>query len=532
MRISSLQIFNIANKSMADVNRELVKTQEQLSTGKRVLTPADDPVAATKILALTDEMAAIKQYQKNIDIAENNLSLEESTLGGVNNIIQRIQELAIAAGNTASLTGNEYRAIASEVEQRLDEMMNLLNTRNAGGDYIFGGYKSRQPPFEGNSTNGYRYIGDGGQQKIQVSINTAVDATDSGKELFLDVASANNTIQTSNSPNNRSNPPARINIGEVVDQLAYDEFYPKDMVVTFNSDSNITPPAKNFTISERSSGRVIMADVAYSSSEPIEVNGVRFRISGSPLSGSAAIPASLNFGASALPGAFDFSGANTQTFTVTVGKHTETLRLDANIADVNDLSNVLNDVANGNAAKLARLGITVTNQGFSMPKGVEFSVASGSAQIDTVMGFSTAIASKATNGVTAQAGDRFFIESTEKQSVLTTLARFKEAMQNYEEGPAGKAVIADVVASTLSNLSNAQTSVLNVVSRLGARVNTLDSTRELHLDTELVTNKILGDLRDIDYSEASTRLAAQSLILQAAQQSFIRVSQLNLFARL
>jgi len=206
---------------MADVNQAVVKTQEQMSTGKRVLSPSDDPVAATKILALSDELAAVEQYRKNIDIAQNNLALEESVLGGVTNVVQRMQELAIAAGNTASLTQSEYKAMASEVGERLDELVNLLNTRSPGGDYIFGGYKSRQPPFEGNATNGFRYIGDDGQQRIRVSNNTTVAATDSGKELFLDIDSSNKTIQPYSSPGNQSNPPAAMNIGEVIDQQAY-----------------------------------------------------------------------------------------------------------------------------------------------------------------------------------------------------------------------------------------------------------------------------------------------------------------------
>jgi len=67
---------------------------------------------------------------------------------------------------------------------------------------------------------------------------------------------------------------------------------------------------------------------------------------------------------------------------------------------------------------------------------------------------------------------------------------------------------------------------------LGARFNTLESTRDLHLDSELVMKDVLAELRDVDYAEAATRLSAQTMVLQAAQSSFIRVSQLNLFSQL
>lgn len=413
MRISSLHIFETARKSMANANEDIVKTQEQMSTGKRVLTPADDPVASTKILQLTDELSSVDQYLKNIDIAENNLSLEESVLNNINGIVQRMQEMAVKAGNTASLTPNEYQAMASEVATRLDEMLNLMNTKSAGGDYLFGGYKSQQPPFSGNSFAGYHYQGDEGRQHINVSANATVATTDSGKDLFMDVDSSQKTVTTSVSSANRSSPPVQISVGQVVDRQVYDEFYPQDMMITFNDPSDVAPPAQNYTVTERSSGRVLAANQSYIAGDPIQLNGVEVKVTGSP------VP-----------------------------------------------------------------------------------------------------------------GDRLFIDSTEKQDLLTTVSRFKNIMEAYDGSSESRETLESVVAETLDNLGNAQNSILDVQASIGARINTLDSTRDLHLDTQVLSKKVMSQLRDVDYAEASTRLSQQSLILQAAQQSFIRVSQLNLFSRL
>lgn len=533
MRISSQQMFNIARKSMADVSESVMNTQEQMSTGKRVLTPADDPVASTRILQLTDELSNIDQYMKNIDIAQNNIALEEALLNNVTGIVQRMQELAVAAGNTASLTANEYRAMASEVSTRLDELVNVLNTQNANGDYIFGGYKSSDKPFVGDSLTGFSYRGDEGQQFIKIANNTSLAATDSGKELFVDVDSAEKTVNTYPSPGNQSDPPVQISIGQIVDQAEYEKFYPEDIVITFNADSNLTPPGKNFTATERSTGRVIVANQAHISGEDITLRGVRFKIVGSPESGVPATPATRFFGNDSIPTfTANFTPPNNQSFTFAVGGRTETMRLDANITNVNDLVANLTDVANGNAGRLANLGVTVDSQGFHMPLGVDMYIANGSPAIDAVMGLDSANGSQSNDGEKARPGDRLFIESTEKQGMLTTLARFKEVMSSYDGSNEGKRIISEVVASTLNNLGNAQTSVLEVQSKLGARLNTLDGTRNLHLDTQLVSREIMSNLRDLDYAEAATRLSQQSLILQAAQQSFIRVSQLNLFSRL
>ena len=107
MRISSLHVFNIARNSMADATQAINKTQEQLSSGKKVLSAADDPVAATRIQQLNDTLANVEQYNKNITIAENNLSLEETTLNSATTLLQRVRELAVQAGNTGTLSTSE-----------------------------------------------------------------------------------------------------------------------------------------------------------------------------------------------------------------------------------------------------------------------------------------------------------------------------------------------------------------------------------------------------------------------------------------
>ena len=533
MRISSLQIFNIANNGMADANKAIVKTQEQLSTGRRVLNPSDDPVAATKIMQLTEELANIEQYQKNIDIATNNLVAQESILNGVNNLIQRIQELAVQAGNTATLSTNEYRALANEVDARLDELQNLLNTQNANGDYIFGGYKSGSEPFVGSASTGFRYVGDDGQQKIKVANNTEVASSDSGKSIFLDIDSGNNTVTTYASPANRSNPPVEISVGQVVDQALYDEFYPEDIIITFNANSDITPAGQNFTATERSTGRIIVENQRYSAGAAIEIQGVSVRLSGTPVSGTPATPATRLFGADSAPTfTIPIVAPATETFEITVNGRTRTLTIDSPVTNATELAAVLNDTGNGNAAILASLGLVVDTGGIRSESGANFRISGGSATLDAALGLSTSTQSNSTDGVRAVPGDQVFIDSSNKQDILTTLARFSQAMKDYDGSQDSRESLQDVVSSTLTNLGNAQTSVLEAMSVTGARFNTLESTQALHQDTELVSKELMSQLRDIDYAEAATRLSAESLVLQAAQSSFVRVSQLTLFSQL
>lgn len=533
MRVSTSEIFNVAHRGISDANSAMVKTQEQLSTGLRVLKPSDDPVASTKIMQLNENIARITQYTKNINSAENDLQLEETALNGVLSLIQRIQELSVQAGNTATLTPDDYKALASEVNSRLDEMLSLTNTRNANGDYIFSGYKGNTQPFVRLGEGQFEYRGDEGQKLIEISESVKVPVSDSGKGLFMDVVSAHPTVRTSVSAFNKSNPPITVGVGQIVDQAVYDNFYPNDMVVTFNHDSAVVPSAKNYTVTNRATGQILLANQPFVSGSKITVNGASFAIVGDPASGLPPSVATRSFGtdfAVAFP--FDFTGPAAETFEINVGGRVETFVLDANITNTADIAAALNNVGNGNAAKLQALGLTVTATGFAMPTGVNMTVGGGTGNISAVMGLDTVAGSSSVDGARAIAGDQVFIDGVDNQSILVTLARLADAMNSVTSDADSKMVLKAVVDATLTNLNNAQTRVLEKTSQLGARFNTVESTRELNLDTELVSKEILSELQDLDYAEAAGRLSKQELILQAAQATFVRISQLSLFDRL
>ncbi|UTA49469.1 flagellar hook-associated protein FlgL [Simiduia sp. 21SJ11W-1] len=533
MRVSTSEMFNVANRGISNANTAIVKTQEQLSTGLRVLNPSDDPVASTKIMQLNESIARISQFTKNINSAENDLQLEETTLDGVLSLIQRIQEISVQAGNTAILTPSDYLALAAEVDARLEEMLNLVNTRNANGDYIFAGYKGGTQPFERLGAGQFEYRGDDGQKFVKISESVKVPVSDNGKAIFMDIDSAQNTIRTSVSAKNTSVPPIQISVGQVVDQDLYNSFYPSDMTITFNADSAIVPAAKNFTVTNRATGEVLLANQKFVSGHAIEVAGVSFSIIGEPKSGLPAVNATRPFGVdSAAVFPFDFTAPADETFEINVGGRTETFVLDANVTSTADIAAILNNAGNGNAARLASLGITVTAAGFTMPTGVNFTIGAGSANINGVMGIDTVAGSTSANGARALAGDQAFVDAADNQDILLTLARLSDAMKTVTNSADSKMLLKSVVDNTLINLGNTQTRILEKTSQLGARFNTIESTRDLHLDTELVSKEMLSELQDLDYAEAASRLSKQELILQAAQSTFVRVSQLSLFDRL
>src|SRR5690606_32176202 len=139
-----------------------------------------------------------------------------------------------------------------------------------------------------------------GQLRLQASTSVTVAVSDSGKKLFVDIPSGHNTFVTSAGSGNKAVPPAVISVGEVIDQEAFDRLYPEDLQITFSKEGT----SVNFTVTERSSGKVLLPTQLYMPGDDIEVAGAKFKILGHPYAGSPAIPAELDFGA---VGAFNFA---------------------------------------------------------------------------------------------------------------------------------------------------------------------------------------------------------------------------------
>ncbi len=279
MRISTIQIYNQGINSIQDVTQQQQKTQQQLATGRRVLNPSDDPVASTRILELNQELSINNQFQRNIELAEGRLTLQDDRLGGINDVIQRIRELAVTAGNGA-LTADDLGSIAAEVEERLDQTAGLLNSRDATGEYVFAGFQGAVEPFQLTDSGAYRYQGDQGQRFVKIESSVSVAVTENGYDIFQNIPSYTNTFFTEASTSNQAVPPARISVGQITDQALYDAFYPEDMVIQFTTPTD-------FNIIEKSTGVTIQSNVPYSSNGPISVNGVQFEIVGAPVAGDS-----------------------------------------------------------------------------------------------------------------------------------------------------------------------------------------------------------------------------------------------------
>lgn len=207
MRVSTAQIFDSGTMGIQNNQSSLFKTQNQLSTGRRILTPADDPVGATQALVVTQSKQINAQYLENQDEARSHLNLLESNLSGVTEELQNIFERAVQAGG-GTLGTSDRSMIATELQARLLNLQSLANAQDGTGQYLYSGFQTQVKPFDltGNpgvgvpptfSLGGQQYIsysGDEGRRKLAVDASVDVDINLTGSEVFMRVKDSSGNL--------------------------------------------------------------------------------------------------------------------------------------------------------------------------------------------------------------------------------------------------------------------------------------------------------------------------------------------------
>lgn len=416
MRISTLQAFNNGVAGLQRNYANVTRTQEQISTGNRILTPADDPVASVRLLQLEQQQNVLNQYAENLTAAKNSLTQEEVSLNSANTILQRVRELAVQAGNGA-LSSKDRASIAAELQEREDELLGVMNTRNARGEYLFAGFQGKTQPFVRQADGSYAYQGDEGQRKIQIASSLDIPISDNGKKTFVNITDAGRLQATPTG----ALPGLRVGAPLVQDEVAF-------------SGTPAFPPG----------GIEIEFDT---------VNPQNYEIR------SIAPPAVLGSGT-----------------------------LDSDPAKQD---------------KLVFRGVVVNFDG--TPAGGEL----------------VQITPRQVGGVDVQ-----------KQGVLDSIAALRQALLDAPDTPNGNLQVRDAVALGLTNLDHAMVTLDSVRGEIGARLNIVETTQTDNEDVSLVNKSVQAQLRELDYAEALSRLSFESIVLEAAQQSYVKIAGLTLFSQM
>lgn len=195
MRVTYNAIANSILKNLSNNLTMLEKLQSQLSSGKKIIKPSDDPVSTSRIMELRSTLNTNSQYNRNIDFLETELNVADKALQNLSSAFSRIRSLAVR-GSSDSLSQEDRDAIAGEVNQIIDYIVQIGNT-DIGGRYIFGGYKTTSAPLE-RIDDTILYKGDNNTRQIEVSNSVIIEASPSGKSLFIDTEMFDTLISLKN----------------------------------------------------------------------------------------------------------------------------------------------------------------------------------------------------------------------------------------------------------------------------------------------------------------------------------------------
>ncbi len=532
MRISTAWSQQLGVNSMLAQQAKLTKTQMQLSTGLRVLTPADDPVAATRSLDLQESIDKTAQYQNNIATARARLNIEESSLAGAENVLYRAKELTIQALN-APLSENDRMSIKFEIDQLLDNMVGIANTKNANGEYIFSGDLSSVPAFAWNGdANAYVYQGGVTQRTLDIAPERRVADGDLGIDVFqlvtsvsqegdatfnaqtLDRRSIMDTLQTlSEALAGVYDIPQAAIVGSRFARYGYDYSAAN---VSFEL-TNDTPNTVQVDLTQNyASLQAVVDDInaqlAGSNMQAI-ANGNRLEFVSSTegrnssielTTGDAQFLADFGFAVGDIGTGIDLSGTVTgsktlsfpstyagspATFELVAGDGTTaTITLDDPYASLNDL---VSDIQ-------TQLDAPPMNGRIIIEPGANplsfVAVSDGTPAAVTINDVS--------GGFLADAG--------------------------FSDGQTGR-VFNATLDDVLSDLDSGLESLLQARTRVGARLNALDDQENQNEKFTVDMQSTLSEIQDLDYAEAISRFNLENTALQAAQQAFARVQNLSLF---
>ena len=270
IRVSTAERFLIGNQSINQDQSALMTTEAELSSGKQVNSPADNPVGAAQAALLTSDQSQLTQYGANQNQASLMLNNSSSILSQGINILQSTSSLLVQA-NSSTLSATDKTAIATQLQQQLNQLVGLANTGDSQGGYLFGGSNNSGPPFS-QSGNSVTYNGDNLPTSVQISQTRTEQMKYPGSTVFQQIPSGNGTFQTSVGSSNTGT--GLISVGSVTSPSA---------VTGDTYQVQFGAGGSTYSVFDTTTGSSTpVATGSYTSGANISVAGMQFQITGTP----------------------------------------------------------------------------------------------------------------------------------------------------------------------------------------------------------------------------------------------------------
>ncbi|WP_104911840.1 flagellar hook-associated protein 3 [Pseudomonas sp. LG1D9] len=539
MRISTEQYFNTTTARYTNNFSNVTKTQQQIDSGVRIQTAADDPVGAARLLLLQQQQDMLGQYAGNISSMKNSLNSEESVLDGINTALQRAGELALQVGGKGGggISDAERKAVAAEIGEIEKQVLSLLNSKDSSGHYLFAGGKSDTPPYARNSDGTYSYKGDETPLSLKVSDTLSMVVNDTGKSILEGTVNAGRT-QATGSVNDGK---VLVSSGIVTSPSNYDSSFtdgqPYKLTFISSTEYTVSDAAGNDITSQTPGNGKF--DATKEGSASVTVHGVTFDISQKlgdtkPGAEADAVYKDREFTLQSKPDSFSISRTPSNTSSAQLAGGTITSQADYGSTFPN--KGAVIKFTSSTAYEVYAQPITADSKPVSNGTVVPGTPAQpGPPPVLATPDSITAAGVKFDLTGAPDIGDQFAVGSNthKTQNALDTLSQLRQALETPSDGdPIAQAMVTDVVNSAITNIKTSMAQVDSVRGSIGARLNSLAIQETENTSMVLANKSTTAAIGDTDMATASVDLAFQKAMLEASQLAFVKISQLSLFSKM
>ncbi len=273
MRISTQQIFAQGSASISAQYSDMSHTRQQIATGRRILTPSDDPVASSAVLHASAAIAFNQRHADNQTAALATLNQSEVSLGAFGDGLQEARQALIAA-NSGSLNDADHRTVATQLDNLRGQLLGIANSRDGAGAYLFAGFNESGAPFALTAT-GASYAGDDGERQVEVAPQRQLAVSVNGASTFMRVPDGNGVFSVNAAAGNTGD--GIVDPGRVVNPAA----------LTGHQYRIAFTAAATYDVVDVTSGSTVSSGNAYASGNAISVAGMQMAISGAPAAGDS-----------------------------------------------------------------------------------------------------------------------------------------------------------------------------------------------------------------------------------------------------
>ena len=282
MRVSTSQFYLQSALQMSKKSSDVSDQMAHLSSGKRVHTAKDDAVQFGTLSGYKDSLANIEKYQRNIMQAQSHNNLQEVSFSDAEDVLNRIKEQMLQANN-GTMSTEDLQALADQTKNSFEQLLDIANTQNENGAYVFSGYQVEQQPFSQQVDGSVLYSGDSGIKELQIAKNINITTNQAGDAAFLKVDNAigDFTAVYPTTPTSNTSGVALAS-ANVSDRNTYN-----GSAIPHNYSFDFDAITADLTVTDSGGATTLFPVSAYEGGQTITFDGIDVTLSGNPLPGES-----------------------------------------------------------------------------------------------------------------------------------------------------------------------------------------------------------------------------------------------------